>query len=472
MINDELLSKFDRIKDLPVSEELLGAYMEGNLSSEENLSIETVLEIDENLSKLTNDIYQEKKCNSNDFSVNFFSCEQIEIDDLSLPNNIILDLQSQLTMEIQNNQTSLGASAAARIYGEEGAGKDPNFDPLICQGNEGVCAIRSQQIILRDYGIDISLEDLKQFAIQNGWYDPSGEGGTPMGAVGALLASCGIEVRQDINCTVYDLVNELAQGHRIIVGVDANELWADRSGSLIDKTKAWFDDVFNGEQANHALVVAGVEVNPDNPDDVKVILTDPGTGDLRIEYTLDQFMDAWEDSECFMVTTTTPAPYQYDPVHGCEVPSNFAVEQYIAYNALPLNADVRGIEFPEGYAAYYSEGHLDVVGTDEHGLDVTYDKFHSEFSQLKQSLGGIPGTLGQDHFDKKEFMNSLKSLFGFGEEQSPQNVLDSIKNVDSFSDYVPSSCNDIIPGAVPEPVDEDMDDEDMDDDDGSCLMGY
>lgn len=420
MISDELLSKFDSIEDLPVSEEMLGAYMEGNLSSEESFNVEAKLEMDRNLSNLTNEIYQEDGFNGNDLYVNFFGEEEIDIGDLSLPNNIILDLQSQLTMEIQDNKTILGATAAARIYGEEGIGKDPNFDPLICQGNEGVCAIRSQQIILRDYGIDISLEELKQFAIQNGWYDPSGEGGTPMGAVGALLASCGVEVRQDINCTVYDLVNELAQGHRIIVGVDANELWADRSGSLIDKTTAWFEDVFNGEQANHALVVAGVEVNPNDPEDVKVILTDPGTGDLRIEYTLDQFMDAWDDSDCFMVSTTTPAPYQYDPVHGCEVPSNFAVEQYIAYNSLPLNADVRGVEYPEGYAAYYSEGHLDVVGTDELGHDVTYDKFHSEFSQLKQALGSMPGTFGQDHFDKNEFVNSLKSLFGFGHPEPTQ----------------------------------------------------
>lgn len=40
MINDALLSKFDRLRDLPVSEELLGAYVEGNLTAIENLQIE------------------------------------------------------------------------------------------------------------------------------------------------------------------------------------------------------------------------------------------------------------------------------------------------------------------------------------------------------------------------------------------------------------------------------------------------
>jgi hypothetical protein len=34
-----------------------------------------------------------------------------------------------------------------------------------------------------------------------------------------------------------------------------------------------------------------------------VILTDPGNGNYRIEYSEKQFMDAWKDSDCFMVST-------------------------------------------------------------------------------------------------------------------------------------------------------------------------
>lgn len=39
MIDEELLNKFDRIQDLPVSEEMLGAYMENNLSAIESLQV-------------------------------------------------------------------------------------------------------------------------------------------------------------------------------------------------------------------------------------------------------------------------------------------------------------------------------------------------------------------------------------------------------------------------------------------------
>lgn len=42
MIDEELLNKFDRIQDLPVSEEMLGAYMEGNLNDAESILVSTM----------------------------------------------------------------------------------------------------------------------------------------------------------------------------------------------------------------------------------------------------------------------------------------------------------------------------------------------------------------------------------------------------------------------------------------------
>lgn len=312
--------------------------------------------------------------------------------------------------------------AARKTFGEDGFGPDGGLNPVIYQGNEGVCAIRSQQIILRDYGIDISLEELKQYAINNGWYDPSPEGGTPMWAIGNLLLSCNVPCEQSVDNTVYDLINELAQGHRVIVGVDANELWADRNHDTIAGAKEWFKDIFQGETPNHALVVAGVDVNPDDPNDIKVILTDPGTGDLRIEYKLDDFMDAWKDSQCFMVSTDTPAPLQYDPETGSEVPSNFAVAEYINTNSIPLNPN--NVILPGEMAAkcadaYYSEGHLDKVSVD--GEDVDYNDYAKSVETVhkyKSYVGGMQ-TFGQDHFDSKEFCSALKHFLGMDSDFEP-----------------------------------------------------
>ena len=329
---NDIINRFDDIEDLPISEEMLGAYLEEKISDSELETLESYKEespIISEIIKETNDFqisiddsdidnyetieYQEMQdfINLMNFDttipqndVNHFSSDLLDTAEMQEKYNVENENINNLFKMSTNLNSELNSSAAYRIFGEDGNGSSPAFDPMIYQGPEGVCAIRSQQIILRDYGIDIPLEDLKQYAIQNGWYDPSEGGGTPMGYVGALLNACGVGVRQETNCTVYDIVNELAQGHRIIVGVDANELWADRDGNIKEQFSEFFKDVLN-EEANHALVVAGVEVNPNNPDDVKVILTDPGTGDLRIEYTLDEFMDAWEDSDYFMATTTT-----------------------------------------------------------------------------------------------------------------------------------------------------------------------
>lgn len=56
MINDDLLRKFDSIDDLPVSEEMLGAYIEGNLDSFETSQIETAISEDSSLSGFVKDI--------------------------------------------------------------------------------------------------------------------------------------------------------------------------------------------------------------------------------------------------------------------------------------------------------------------------------------------------------------------------------------------------------------------------------
>lgn len=307
---------------------------------------------------------------------------------------------------------------AKSVYGEPGSGTEHNFDPFIAQGYNSTCAVRSQQIILRDFGVDISQEALMNFAEQNGWF--SEESGTPMAYVGYILQSQGVSVHQNINCTMYDLVNELSQGHRVIVGVDADELWHDGFMGL----KGDWNDLVNGETPNHALIVAGVEVNPNDPTDVKVILTDPGSGDLRVEYELDKFMDAWQDSDCFMVATDEPAPYQYDPVTGREIPSNFYTQAFINNNSYPLSEE--DLVLPDGYlaedadghlvtvGAHYSEGHLDTVPIN--GKDIEYSKF-------AKALGNA-NSLGVETFNLSEFKSAFLNLLGLSEESKPEAVIE------------------------------------------------
>lgn len=235
------------------------------------------------------------------------------------------------------------------IIGEEGMNiKDPIY---IQQPDDHSCALRSQQIILRDFGIDIPFEDLEQFALENNIYS---ENGTYMFDIGKVMDAAGVPVHATTGNTIDVLMKELSQGHRVIVGVDANELWYNET--LGDKFKNFFDDVFGVQGGNHALIVAGLEIDPSDPANISVILTDPGSGELRISYPAKQFSNAWADSNCFMVATDNAAPYQYDPETHMEVPSNIYVEQHmnewIQEHSYMLNPDM--INIPDNYSPHYS----------------------------------------------------------------------------------------------------------------------
>lgn len=54
MINDELFAKFDSLEDLPISEEILGAYMEDNLSPAELTEVENSIQENDFVSSIVN----------------------------------------------------------------------------------------------------------------------------------------------------------------------------------------------------------------------------------------------------------------------------------------------------------------------------------------------------------------------------------------------------------------------------------
>lgn len=131
-------------------------------------------------------------------------------------------------------------------------------------------------------------------------------------------------------------------------------------------------------------MVASVEINPDNINDIKVVLTDPGAGYLRIEYPVKQFMDVWKDSHCFMAATGVPAPYRYDVSMGREVPPNFAAQQhfnqFVVHNSFQLSSDL--INVSSDYQPAFT-GHLDMVG------NISYASFKEEFDIQNASTDSI-----------------------------------------------------------------------------------
>ncbi|MCZ8064910.1 MAG: hypothetical protein ACK5QJ_17775 [Microcystis sp.] len=169
------------------------------------------------------------------------------------------------------------------------------------QTYQDTCAVVSQEFILDELtGIDFDENELRQQAIDNGWYTPGG--GTPLECTGNLLEAHGIPVDKGYGCSLEDIANKLDQGEKVIVGVDADE--------ICNPTGLDEDDLIAnaygmpGQGANHAVQVIGIDTSdPNNP---LVILNDPGRENGQgLMVPANEFLNAWEDSNNFMVATAT-----------------------------------------------------------------------------------------------------------------------------------------------------------------------
>lgn len=238
------------------------------------------------------------------------------------------------SFEFPENETPNYAYASTE-YGK--ATENIEFDSQTIQAYPDACAFQSQAMILQEYGIDVNQNDLIKIAKEHGWYV---EGhGTPHDKIGKLLEYFGVETTTTEGNNIFNLVNELSQGHRILVKVDSGELWAP---GLNEK----LEDHLILEYSDHALLVVGIDTS--DPSDVKVIVTDPGNGKTQYAYTEKEFMDAWKDSKCFMISTNE-SPDEYW--------GNTTNEPLTTFGELPYESIVRLSESGIGMvdSKYYHE---------------------------------------------------------------------------------------------------------------------
>lgn len=271
-----------------LSEEKFAAWLDGMLPADEMQQVGSIINNDSDLHSLlgVSDSVEKYSLDEDYFSNDLVFHE----------NNEFLDanIASVMNLSLQNDFSDMDSN----IYSADGHYGETN---PIQQAYSDTCAIKSQQLILNDFGVPCSEDDLVQYSYEHGWYQGNG---TTMPDVGNLLETAGIPVTRQADANVFNLVSELAQGHKIIVGVDADELW--HNESIGEKFKNWLSDFFLGDTPDHALIVAGIDTS--DPNNIQVLVTDPGSGDYCKAYPLEQFMDAWADSSCYMVSTDISVP--------------------------------------------------------------------------------------------------------------------------------------------------------------------
>lgn len=258
-------------------------------------------------------------------------------------------------LDFDAKRASLGVKPAETIHGQ--AELDITFDPEVYQFYNDTCAIQSQHLVLKHYGIDVTQNEMIEVAKANGWYIAGH--GTPFEYVGKLLEHYGVDVEVTDGNNIFNLANELAQGHQVIVGVDSGEL-------VHPEEEAWEDATY-GEEADHALVVVGLDTT--DPDNVKVIVTDPGTGNRQWAYSQEQFMDAWKDSNCFMVSTEqSPEQFQGLEYHPME-----------SFGGIPTSTleQMAGIDLSESYD--FMDAVLDSIRTNPEGWANVVEEYPNIF---------------------------------------------------------------------------------------------
>ncbi len=165
------------------------------------------------------------------------------------------------------------------------------------------CAVMAELSIMHQFGVDLTQDQANYISAENGWYHPGG--GTSPADIGNMMDLYNIPNHTCMNATVADLARELQQGHGVIVGVNSGDLW---DQGPLENLGNFLRDKLGLESANHAVVVTGI--NCSDPSHPTVILNDSGHPDgAGAEYPLDQFMDAWENSNFYYTATDQAIPH-------------------------------------------------------------------------------------------------------------------------------------------------------------------
>lgn len=296
----------------------------------------------------------------------------------------------------------------------------PNGDVTWWEGQQHLqddCAIKCQQFILEQFtGQRIAEETLVREAQEHGWYAPGN--GTTIPDVGNLLELHGVGVTRYEHASQFHLAHELAQGHKVIVGVESESLW--HHDPFLHELRELLG--IHGA-ADHAVVVSGIDTS--DPQHVRVLVSDPGTGQPLATYPLEQFLDAWRGSDFYMVATTQPCPahlpemahfdyglghiheiagqsYEHfldsadHPAHWADVVHHY-VEDHPPADGPHGHHDLPGAEHAFGHGAEHPLGH----GLDPHGWhpdqDLWTDPHHHPTNGSPEDVPGAADVADHHH---------------------------------------------------------------------------
>lgn len=154
-----------------------------------------------------------------------------------------------------------------------------------------LCDIECEEFVLRQLGIEATHKSLLDTACKNRWLR---EKGMPLYNMGRLLEKSHLAVSRRYGSTIDDVARLLDAGNQLI--------------AVIDNTLLAHPSVAEEKHPNHAVAISSLSA-----DKKEITLFNPYTDEELTPYPTASFLEAWSQSNNYLVVTNTTDRFVYEP---------------------------------------------------------------------------------------------------------------------------------------------------------------
>lgn len=154
-----------------------------------------------------------------------------------------------------------------------------------------LCDIECEEFVLHQFGIEVTHKSLLDTAYKNCWLKDKG---MPLYNIGRLLEKNNLPVSRRYNSHIEEVVRLLSAGNQLIAVVDDTLLGNAQSPA--------------NQHPNHAVAISSISVETD-----EIILFNPNTDEELTKYSISSFMEAWRQSNNYLVVINTTDRFVYEP---------------------------------------------------------------------------------------------------------------------------------------------------------------
>lgn len=154
-----------------------------------------------------------------------------------------------------------------------------------------LCDIECEEFVLCQFGVEATHKSLLDTAYKNCWLR---EKGMPLYNIGRLLEKNNLSVSRRYNSTIEEVDLLLSAGNQLIAVVDDSAL-----GNELPLAN---------QHPNHAVAICSISVETD-----EIILFNPNTDEELTKYSISSFMEAWKQSNNYLVVINTTDRFIYEP---------------------------------------------------------------------------------------------------------------------------------------------------------------